>query len=191
MSRDCPLSVPLPWPESSLFPPARAANLESRRVDVSNSTYKDRKEDLTYPAPGCGAGAWDGLPPGHKAQQVDLDVAAPVLSKLGLPASMEGACGAGRCEGAVGVAPILLTLRAPAHPPPSAGYACLFGRAYLGSPLGRGAVWEAAQRHEEVEELRYKARSGRPQAHASRSGSRTLRIASAQVAMASALHYSA
>lgn len=127
-------------------------------MDVSNSTYKDRKEDLTYPAPGCGAGAWDGLPPGHKAQQVDLDVAAPVLSKLGLPASMEGACGAGRCEGAVGVAPILLTLRAPAHPPPSAGYACLFGRAYLGSPLGRGAVWEAAQRHEEVEELRYKAR---------------------------------
>ena len=68
-----------------------AANLESRRVDVSNPTYKNSEEDLTYPSPGCGAGPWDGLPPGHKAQQVDLELARPVLARLGLPDTREGA----------------------------------------------------------------------------------------------------
>ena len=81
-----PVGVPLP-----LHSPAPlAANLESRRVDVSNQTYKSSEEDLTYPSPGCGAGPWDGLPPGHKAQQVDLELARPVLARLGLPDTREG-----------------------------------------------------------------------------------------------------
>jgi hypothetical protein len=37
----------------------------------------------------------------------------------------------------------------------AAGYECLFGKAYLGSALARGAVWRAAQAHPEVEALRY------------------------------------
>ena len=67
------------------------ADLESRRVDMSNKTYKDSTVDMSYPAPGCGAGPWDGLPPGHKAQPVDLEVATPALLKLGLPATWAGA----------------------------------------------------------------------------------------------------
>lgn len=38
------------------------------------------------------------------------------------------------------------------------GYAQLFGAAYVGSPLGRGAIWRAAQADAEVEAWRYKAR---------------------------------
>ena len=68
-----------------------AADLESRRVDPRKKTYAGSRVDLSYPAPGCGAGAWDGLPPGHRAQQVDLEVASPVLLKLGLPATWDGA----------------------------------------------------------------------------------------------------
>jgi len=82
-------SAPLrfPKPDAAL----RKADLESRRVDVSNKTYKDSKVDLSYPAPGCGAGPWDGIPPGCKAQAIDLQVAAPVLQKLGLPPTWDGA----------------------------------------------------------------------------------------------------
>lgn len=68
-----------------------AANLEARRVDTRNSTYRHATVDLSFPAPGCGAGPWDGLPPGHAAQPVDLQVAGPVLTRLGLPASWDGA----------------------------------------------------------------------------------------------------
>jgi hypothetical protein len=60
-------------------------------VDTSNKTYRGSRVDLSYPAPGCGAGPWDGVPPGHKAQPVDLQVAAPVLAKLGLPPTWDGA----------------------------------------------------------------------------------------------------
>jgi hypothetical protein len=67
-----------------------AANLEGRRVDVSNPTYKIADKDLSFPSPGCGAGAWDGLPPGHKAQPIDFEVTKPVLERLGLPATQEG-----------------------------------------------------------------------------------------------------
>ena len=114
-------------------------------MDVSNSTYKNSKVDLSYPAPGCGAGPWDGIPPGHKAQPVDLELAAPVLAKLGLPATWEGARGARRAA-----RPDTRSLSAE-----GAGYACLFGRAYVGSPLGRGALHRAAQASAAVEELRY------------------------------------
>ena len=61
-------------------------------MDTRNKTYKDSTVDLSYPAPGCGAGPWDGIPPGHKAQAVDLEVATPVLQKLGLPPTWDGAC---------------------------------------------------------------------------------------------------
>ncbi len=60
-------------------------------MDTSNKTYRGSRVDLSYPAPGCGAGPWDGVPPGHKAQPVDLQVAAPVLAKLGLPPTWDGA----------------------------------------------------------------------------------------------------
>jgi len=57
---------------------------------MSNPTYKNVDKDLSFPSPGCGAGAWDGLPPGHKAQPIDLEVTKPVLERLGLPATQEG-----------------------------------------------------------------------------------------------------
>ena len=68
-----------------------AADLESRRVDPRNKTYQHAAVDLSYPAPGCGAGPWDGVPAGHKAQPVDLEVASPVLQKLGLQPTWDGA----------------------------------------------------------------------------------------------------
>ena len=114
-------------------------------MDTRNKTYKDSKVDLSYPAPGCGAGPWDGIPPGHKAQPVDLEVAAPVLQKLGLPTTWEGACPSAAARYAI----------APDRATCLEGYDVVFGRAYLGSPLARGSLWRAAQAHPEVEALRY------------------------------------
>jgi hypothetical protein len=137
-----------------LHPPP-AADLESRRVDTTNASYKGGARDLSYPAPGCGAGRWDGIPPGHKAQPVDLDVAAPALQKLGLPPTWEGACVLAYCMR------VCVHCRANdgslcAHPSlRAAGYACVFGSVYVGSPLARGALWRAACARAEVEEARY------------------------------------
>ena len=114
-------------------------------MDTRNKTYKDSTGDLSYPAPGCGAGPWDGIPPGHKAQAVDLEVATPVLQKLGLPPTWDGACSSSAVRQAI--APLTHGLLP--------GYDCVFGRVYLGSPLARGSLWRAAQAHPEVEALRY------------------------------------
>jgi hypothetical protein len=130
-------------------------------VDVSNPTYKGSEEDLTYPSPGCGAGPWDGLPPGHKAQQVDLELARPVLARLGLPNTREGERASETPRSPRSTRSVL---GFPSLFPPSAplqqqtGYECLFGAAYVGSHLGQGAIWRAAQADAEVEMWRYKVR---------------------------------
>lgn len=93
--RQAPSACSCAFPLPPHLPPRRAlfaANLESRRVDISNPTYKGSDVDLTFPSPGCGGGPWDCVPPGHKAQAVDLALARPVLDKLGLPDTVEGAC---------------------------------------------------------------------------------------------------
>ena len=151
-------------------------------MDISNPTYKGSDVDLTFPSPGCGGGPWDSVPPGHKAQAVDLALAKPVLDKLGLPDTVEGAC----LETQGSAVPEVWSEDFPPSPSDT-GYECLFGAAYVGSHLGRGAIWRAAQADAEVEGWRYKVRATVWQT--CKPSVLTLRLPWPQVALAAALRY--